>query len=720
MYTPTRKSTQIKNDRIISANSTGLRSSSKSLSDLTPNHKVSGHNKENNDIHMHNINSSPGGISTFASKSSNLNMKASGAISRKTSRTYFQPPPGIGAVTSTPYVKSLSRSTSRSSSRLSLSSAASASISNTRNSNSPIYADSLGTINSMDINTANNFSKIKVTVRPKPLDYNTETYENSPWTLNFKDSQIKHSDLGLFQYDHVFSTEDDNDNIFDIVAAPIIEKCLNGYNGTIFAYGMTGSGKTYSMRGVMKNSVEMLFQNFRNNGENGDQMDEDFQTVTNDRSIFNDDTLLEINKYKVKNITCSVLEIYNEKIKDLLVVENTSYRNILPVKELRIIEDNKYGIQVRGLKEVSVKTPSQLFDLIDQGESSRCTDATDYNYVSSRSHFIVMLKVCMVDNDNNEITSVLNFCDLAGSERATSQIDRRKEGSYINKSLLALGTVITKLSENTSNTNAHIPYRDSKLTRILQPSLNGGSMVSILCTIQLGSSVVGETTNTLRFGSRAKNILLNVKRNSGEVDSNKLVNENEALKLEILELKNMLNESNEYSNFNKHESNGNNVITDDLYYELVAENNILNEQVEHLKRLQLEDSILRSQDCDSNISKFHALLDTLILDSKTRQKADSILSSLGKGLQEYHSRFNEIESYVGHLENRIRVSEIELARHKHHGTSMDVTDLDMVMKNGSLQDELVTELQEEILELKNSMLRKDAMIRVLQRAGSHS
>lgn len=714
MYTPTRNS-----GRINSSDSTGLRSSSKSFSDRTANHKISNQNKENNDSYMYSMINSPGGSSSLTSKSSSLNMSGSGTISRNASRIYFQQPPGIGAVTSTPYGKSPSRSTSRSSSRLSLSSAASTSISYAKIPNSSIYADSLGTINTMDINSTNNYSKIKVTVRPKPLDYNIETYESSPWNLNLQNSQIEHPDLGSFQYDHVFSTNDDNDNIFEIVAAPIIEKCLNGYNGTIFAYGMTGSGKTYSMRGVLKNSVELLFQNVKNNHENdSDQMDQDFQTINCDSNIFNDDTLLENNKYKVKYIICSILEIYNEKIKDLLVTETAPpYKSLFPVKELRIVENSKYGIQVRGLKEVNVSSPDKLFELIDQGESSRCTDSTEYNYTSSRSHFIVMLKVCMEDNKGNEITSVLNFCDLAGSERATSQIDRRKEGSYINKSLLALGNVITKLSESGSNSTAHIPYRDSKLTRLLQPSLNGDSMVSILCTIQLGSNVVGETTNTLRFGSRAKNVSLNVKKNSSEVDTNKLARENEALKLQVLELKNMLNDVSSCGDYNNLVSSGNNAITDDLYYELVAENNILNEQVEHLKRLQLEDNILRSQDCDDDIDGLNDLLGKLILDSTTRKKTDDVLSRLGKRLQEYHNRFNEIESYVGHLENRIRVSEIELTRHKHTDNGPNGTSSDMIIKKRSFQDELVAELQEEISELKNSMSRKDAMIRALQRAG---
>lgn len=577
----------------------------------------------------------------------------------------------------------------------------------------------------------------------------SDTY--TPWFLDLGNSQVTHSDLGCFQYDHVFSTDDSNEHVFQVVACPVIEKCLAGYNGTVFAYGMTGSGKTYSMRGVLQNTISMLFQNIHNESDNhkspkSDRMEQD-QKAWEDDDIFQDTTLLADtgDRHRVKYITCSILEIYNEKLKDLLNVEtpgsrNHSYRSSNLNHDLKIVDDSRYGIQVRGLKQVKVTSSDELAGLIDQGESLRCIDSTDYNYTSSRSHFIVMLKVFMVDSSGGEIVSVLNFCDLAGSERATSHVDRRKEGGYINKSLLALGTVITKLSESQGNPNSHIPFRDSKLTRLLQPSLNGGSAVSILCTIQLGSNVVGETTNTLRFGCRAKNVMLAVKKNPGEVDLGKLVEENSALKLQVEELRSILSSSSIGGRVDGSNNNGSgssydnsldteyrynkagqsDIIKDDLYYEIVAENNILNEQVEHLKRLQLEDNIIRAQECDEGISGLKNLLNGLILDGETRNKSDVILTRLEHKLREYGNRFNEIESYVGHLENRIRVSEIDLARHRHGGTggvlNTVATMADSAMKSSTtLQDEIVEELREEIEDLKATMQRKDAMIRALQR-----
>lgn len=593
-------------------------------------------------------------------------------------------------------------------------------------------------LSTLENNSQRKSSRIRVTVRPCPLtaEQNGRNMP-TPWNIDCASSQIEHPDLGFFQYDHVFATQDDNQCVFDVVGSPVIQQCLDGYNGTIFAYGMTGSGKTYSMRGVVRNSVSLLFDKFdRTNltsSTAGDVMDQDNSWIN--ENVFDDDTIVSSSctKKKINYMTCSILEIYNEKLNDLLAEDNKNTRFPNLSSDLRIVDDDKFGISVRGLREVRVTSTDQLLALIDQGELLRCTDSTDYNYRSSRSHFIIMLKLFMEDNEGTEIVSSLNFCDLAGSERATSHTDRRKEGGYINKSLLALGTVITKLSENVgSSANVHVPYRDSKLTRILQPSLSGGSMVSILCTIQLGLNVIGETTNTLRFGLRARNVVLNVKQNTADNDLGKLMQENENLKLEIAELRSLLQISNNNSAGGIASMNNKTsmcVENDDLYYELVAENNILNEQVEHLKRLQLEDNIRRSQHCNEELGKLNDLLDGLDLDPGTRKKSKEIFGIMEIELREYNSRFNETESYVAHLENRIRVSEIELARYRQlqqqeqldsSSTVLNTVatlNISALKRADHAKDELLEELQEEIAELKQTMRRKDAMIRALQKVG---
>ncbi|KAI9268598.1 kinesin motor domain-containing protein, partial [Helicostylum pulchrum] len=195
----------------------------------------------------------------------------------------------------------------------------------------------------------------------------------------------------------------------------------------------------------------------------------------------------------------SYMEIYNEKIKDLLNSEN---------KSPEIIEDKKNGVSVRNLKEVIVKTVKEVMTCINDGECNRHISATDYNEHSSRSHTIFQLVIesrskGLPTNTNRSVrVSQLNLIDLAGSEKVATDIERRKEGGYINKSLLTLGNVISKLTSE--EPSSHIPFRDSKLTRILQAALSGNARISVICTINPTLSSKDESLNTLRFAQRAK------------------------------------------------------------------------------------------------------------------------------------------------------------------------------------------------------------------------
>ncbi|KAK4512041.1 serine/threonine protein kinase [Mucor velutinosus] len=194
----------------------------------------------------------------------------------------------------------------------------------------------------------------------------------------------------------------------------------------------------------------------------------------------------------------SYMEIYNEKIKDLLCVENTSPE---------IIEDKK-GVYVRNLKEVIVKTSEEVMNCIREGEGNRHISATDYNVRSSRSHTIFQLviesrsKGIPTSANRGVRLSQLNLIDLAGSEKVATDVERRKEGAYINKSLLTLGNVISKLTSN--EPASHIPFRNSKLTRILQAALSGNARISVICTINPTFASKDESLNTLRFAQRAK------------------------------------------------------------------------------------------------------------------------------------------------------------------------------------------------------------------------
>ncbi|KAH7372578.1 hypothetical protein KP509_17G011100 [Ceratopteris richardii] len=223
------------------------------------------------------------------------------------------------------------------------------------------------------------------------------------------------------------------------------------------------------------------------------------------------DVFKHIQKMKVREylIRVSYMEIYNEDINDLLAPQN---------RKLQVHENLEKGIFVAGLREEIVSSPSQVFELLEFGEAHRHVGQTNMNIYSSRSHTI--FRMVIESKDKNELltgacssdavrVSVLNLVDLAGSERVAKTGAggvRLKEGTHINKSLMTLGNVIKKLSDGAARQGGHIPYRDSKLTRILQPALGGNAKTAIICTIAPDEIHIDETRGTLLFASRAKRV----------------------------------------------------------------------------------------------------------------------------------------------------------------------------------------------------------------------
>ncbi|KAH0548144.1 hypothetical protein GP486_008127, partial [Trichoglossum hirsutum] len=315
---------------------------------------------------------------------------------------------------------------------------------------------------------------------------------------------------------NVFTPHDKNSKIYDSSAKRLVRRVMEGYHGTVFAYGMTGTGKTFSMQGtttspgVIPLAITDIFSYIRE---------------TPHREF-----LLRV----------SYLEIYNEKIYDLLTPPVGGMGpNPGQQEEIKLREDSKRGVYATPLKEEIVQSPTQLLRVIARGDHQRRTGSTQYNVRSSRSHAVVQIVVesreRMTTGGTGDLTGVrekhaglpggvrvstLSLIDLAGSERAAESKERRAEGAHINRSLLTLGTVIARLSGDkdkdgnpTDKDGKHLPYRDSKLTRLLQPALSGNSLVSILCTIQIGSigsaavanNHTAETLNTLKFAARAKN-----------------------------------------------------------------------------------------------------------------------------------------------------------------------------------------------------------------------
>ena len=285
-----------------------------------------------------------------------------------------------------------------------------------------------------------------------------------------------------YSFDKVFGAYSTQEEVFEALVSPIIQECLAGYNSTIFCYGQTGTGKTHTMEGdihheelagIVPRSIRAIFE-----------------TLTNGGAEF--------------TVRVSFLELYNEELQDLLTVGGANEN-----KKLKLMEVEKKGVIVQNLEEVTVLSSNDIFEILARGIQQRATAATNMNKNSSRSHSIftmkIMIKECNVDGEEVVRHGQLNLVDLAGSEcvgRSGAKNDRAREAGNINQSLLTLGRVITALVDH----HGHVPYRDSKLTRLLQESLGGKAKTCIIATLSPSQLAVEETMNTLDYAHKAKNI----------------------------------------------------------------------------------------------------------------------------------------------------------------------------------------------------------------------
>lgn len=524
---------------------------------------------------------------------------------------------------------------------------------------------------------------ITVSIRPNP--HTSGPGQNQVWLIEEYSNTITNTqDSSSYTFDNVFGASLDvsNRSVYDRSCAPLVNKFLHeGYNSTLFAYGMTGSGKTYSMR--------------------GDDHDPGFVRLAID-DIFS--------KINLPNLGCSYalsvnyLEIYNEKIVDLLAngsVAMTSHA------ELKIRDDPDFGIKIMGVCSPTVSSKLSLLQLIKAGDMKRKTSATDYNARLSRSHAILQLRLHTIDMAmNTEHKSTLSLCDLAGSERATLCAERRKEGAFINKSLLALSTVINKLSlASTSGNMDHIPYRDSKLTRLLQPSLSGLALILILCNVHLGSSqsaltqqFVTETTNTLRFAARAKDIVLLVKANRklsvGDLEAQRMIDD---LRRTVESQKNELTLLKLHSNGPSlgQEPSGNPMVA-----QLQGEIKVLNERIEHLNRLvdlnQTEVVLLRNDALNYILG--------MDIDKTSQQMMMANLEDFYKRLTHENEQYKQ---YNANLEDQLRVAHQQLAA----ATLADNNNSERLSQKQ--YDALLRLQEEEIMLLKETVNDKDHIIQGL-------
>ncbi|KAG9085373.1 Kinesin-like protein kip2 [Ceratobasidium sp. UAMH 11750] len=357
--------------------------------------------------------------------------------------------------------------------------------------------------------------KVLVSVRVKPSKAETEADKalQEAWFVNQEKNSLKLKEqfvrlggpaAGEFHYDEIL-TGTDNKAVYAATAKSHVRAAMDGYNSVIFAYGQTASGKTFTLSGseeepgIIPRAMRDVFGYIKKHP---------------DREFL---------------LRASYLEIYNEQIHDLLAPPT----NATPVS-LQGAGDNVYLV---GVREEPITSFKSVKDVLARGDAGRRTASTDWNERSSRSHSVFRLVIESRETVSEQErlatpepvavpmtpggtrlqsrggrsvqTSTLSLIDLAGSEKATSDKDRTREGKYINTSLLTLGSVIGTLAENSAKgKNDHVPFRNSKLTRMLQPSLSGDARISVICTLNPHPSAIAESTSTLQFAARVKKVSL--------------------------------------------------------------------------------------------------------------------------------------------------------------------------------------------------------------------
>ena len=349
----------------------------------------------------------------------------------------------------------------------------------------------------------NQKSQITIAIRIRPLSQNEKELSDieSVTAINSnslsvssensakKNSQIKYQQ---FFFDYVFDKTATQQEIYTKTTKNLLESIIEGYNATVFAYGATGSGKTYTMLGINENERGIM-----------------------PRSVIDLFKMLNKRKNKEFRLSVSYVEIYNEEIRDLLGNR----------EELKLHEDPTKGVIIQGVKEIFVDNVDNFFDILYKGNQKRTIGKTNANETSSRSHALLKINIENKDKEGPNASKIscgrFILVDLAGSEKNNPTIGntnslnnnknalRQQEGAKINQSLLNLGICINALASKSK----FIPWRNSKLTHILKDYIGGNSKVVMISTISPSLYCLDETLNTLNYSNRAKNITTIIKKN---------------------------------------------------------------------------------------------------------------------------------------------------------------------------------------------------------------
>ncbi|XP_062217052.1 kinesin-like protein KIN-14E [Phragmites australis] len=479
-----------------------------------------------------------------------------------------------------------------------------------------------------------------------------------------------------FKFDRVFTPKDDQAVVY-ADASPLVTSVLDGYNVCIFAYGQTGTGKTFTMEGTE-----------RNRGVNYRTLEELFKIAE------------ERKETVTYNLSVSVLEVYNEQIRDLLATSPSS-------KKLEIKQDSEGSHHVPGIVEAKVENIKEVWDVLQAGSNARAVGSNNVNEHSSRSHCMLCIMVRAKNLMSGECTSSkLWLVDLAGSERLAKtdvQGERLKEAQNINRSLAALGDVISALATKSS----HIPYRNSKLTHLLQDSLGGDSKALMFVQISPSDNDVSETLSSLNFASRVRRIELGPAKK--QVDTAELQKTKQMLERAKHEAR-LKDDS-----LRKLEENFQNLETRAKGKEQLCKN--LQEKVKELEG-QLDSkthsqmiSEKQQRQLSGKLKEKEEMCTTLQqkiveLEYKLRQphQSDSEVAVLKKTIKELELKLKEQEHQRSVVELKIKELEFKLKEQEHQGSvaELKIKELELKLKEQehqrSVAEHKAREIGDELLE----------------------
>lgn len=424
-----------------------------------------------------------------------------------------------------------------------------------------------------------------------------------------------------YTFDRVFGAESDQEMVYDGIANSVLEEMLQGYNCTVFAYGQTGTGKTYTMSG----DIEM----------SGNQLSENAGIIPR--------TLVALFKQLEKSpdfsVKISFIELYNEELRDLLVQNETGERKV------RIFEEpSKKSIVVQGMEEIFIKSATEGMKVLSDGSYKRQVAATQCNDLSSRSHTVFTITVHMKEIDpisGEEYLKIgkLNLVDLAGSEninRSGAENKRAREAGMINQSLLTLGRVINALVDQ----SPHIPYRESKLTRLLQDSLGGQTKTCIIATISPAKVSLEETLSTLEYANRAKSI-----KNKPQVNSS--MSKKMLIKEYVQEIERLRND------LNATRSKNGIYVTEENWQQVTAES--------ESRRIQVDEQKLRMEVLEEQIKKFKTNFETQLAQLN---KVEHELVDSKQQNEQLSGKLNETCENLNKTQQQLRLEEFVSEEYK--------------------------------------------------------